>query len=66
MSSSNFRAGRSTNSNKPTARLGTKMKATGEVMAIDRNLEAALQKAVASLEPENIRNTFARTWRRIF
>jgi len=26
------------------------MKATGEVMAIDRNLEAALQKAVASLE----------------
>ncbi|MBU8787376.1 MULTISPECIES: carbamoyl phosphate synthase large subunit [Bacillus] len=31
-------------------KLGTKMKATGEVMAIDRNLEAALQKAVASLE----------------
>ncbi|MCY7855739.1 carbamoyl phosphate synthase large subunit [Bacillus sonorensis] len=31
-------------------KLGTKMKATGEVMAIDRNIEAALQKAVASLE----------------
>lgn len=30
--------------------LGTKMKATGEVMAIDRNLESAIQKAVASLE----------------
>ncbi|MGE6630961.1 carbamoyl phosphate synthase large subunit [Bacillus sp. NPDC077027] len=31
-------------------KLGTKMKATGEVMAIDRNLEAAIHKAVASLE----------------
>lgn len=31
-------------------KLGTKMKATGEVMAIDRNLESAIQKAVASLE----------------
>ncbi|WP_017754618.1 carbamoyl phosphate synthase large subunit [Calidifontibacillus oryziterrae] len=30
--------------------LGTQMKATGEVMAIDRNLESALQKAVRSLE----------------
>ncbi|MDM5297495.1 carbamoyl phosphate synthase large subunit [Bacillus pumilus] len=31
-------------------KLGTKMKATGEVMAIDRNLASAIQKAVASLE----------------
>lgn len=30
--------------------LGTQMKATGEVMAIDRNLEGALLKAVRSLE----------------
>ncbi|PJI09474.1 MULTISPECIES: carbamoyl-phosphate synthase (glutamine-hydrolyzing) large subunit [Clostridium] len=30
--------------------LGTQMKATGEVMAIDRNFEAALLKAVTSLE----------------
>lgn len=30
--------------------LGTQMKATGEVMAIDRNFEAALVKAVRSLE----------------
>ena len=30
--------------------LGTQMKATGEVMAIDRSLEATLQKAVRSLE----------------
>jgi carbamoyl-phosphate synthase large subunit len=30
--------------------LGTQMKATGEVMAIDRRFEAALQKAVRSLE----------------
>ncbi|WP_240374837.1 carbamoyl phosphate synthase large subunit [Bacillus piscicola] len=30
--------------------LGTQMKATGEVMAIERNLKAALQKAVRSLE----------------
>ncbi|SFP79142.1 carbamoyl phosphate synthase large subunit [Salibacterium halotolerans] len=30
--------------------LGTQMKATGEVMAIERNLEAAVQKAVRSLE----------------
>ncbi|QHZ46224.1 carbamoyl phosphate synthase large subunit [Bacillus sp. NSP9.1] len=35
-------------------KLGTKMKATGEVMAIDRNLEAALQKAVASLELKTV------------
>lgn len=31
-------------------KLGTQMKATGEVMAIDRTLESAIQKAVASLE----------------
>jgi len=30
--------------------LGTQMKATGEVMAVDRTFEAALQKAVRSLE----------------
>ncbi len=30
--------------------IGTQMKATGEVMAIDRSFEAALQKAVHSLE----------------
>jgi len=30
--------------------LGTQMKATGEVMAIDRSYEAALQKAIRSLE----------------
>src|SRR3989337_170992 len=30
--------------------LGTQMKATGEVMAIDRSFEAAIQKAVRSLE----------------
>ncbi len=30
--------------------LGSQMKATGEVMAIDRCFEAALQKAVRSLE----------------
>jgi carbamoyl-phosphate synthase large subunit len=35
---------------KANRRLGTKMKATGEVMAIDRTLEGALQKAVESLE----------------
>jgi carbamoyl-phosphate synthase large subunit len=31
-------------------RLGTQMKATGEVMALERTFEAALQKAVRSLE----------------
>ncbi len=31
-------------------KLGTKMKATGEVMAIDRSLEGAFQKAVSSLD----------------
>ncbi len=31
-------------------RVGTQMKATGEVMAIDRNFEAALLKAIRSLE----------------
>ena len=30
--------------------IGTQMKATGEVMAIDRSFEGALQKAVRSLE----------------
>ncbi|WP_044748695.1 carbamoyl phosphate synthase large subunit [Bacillus alveayuensis] len=34
--------------------LGTQMKATGEVMAIDRNMERAFQKAVHSLEGENL------------
>ncbi|MHB0867846.1 MAG: carbamoyl-phosphate synthase large subunit [Chloroflexota bacterium] len=33
--------------------LGTQMKATGEVMAIDRSFEASLQKAVRSLEQGN-------------
>ncbi len=33
--------------------LGTQMKATGEVMAIDRSFESALQKAVRSLEQGN-------------
>ncbi|MBB5325573.1 carbamoyl-phosphate synthase large subunit [Anoxybacillus tepidamans] len=33
--------------------LGTQMKATGEVMAIDRNMERAFQKAVHSLEGAN-------------
>ncbi len=33
--------------------IGTQMKATGEVMAIDRTFEAALQKAVRSLEFSN-------------
>jgi carbamoyl-phosphate synthase large subunit len=34
-------------------RIGTQMKATGEVMAIDRSFEAAFQKAVRSLEITN-------------
>jgi carbamoyl-phosphate synthase large subunit len=34
-------------------RLGTQMKSTGEAMAIDRSFEAALQKAVRSLELRN-------------
>ncbi|MCI9476947.1 MAG: carbamoyl-phosphate synthase (glutamine-hydrolyzing) large subunit [Emergencia sp.] len=33
-------------------KLGTQMKATGEIMAIDRNFESALLKAIASLETE--------------
>lgn len=37
---------------KADRRLGTQMKATGEVMAIEENLESALQKAVRSLEVE--------------
>jgi len=36
-----------------TKELGTQMKATGEVMAIDTNLESAIMKAIRSLE-ENI------------
>ncbi len=35
-------------------RLGTQMKATGEVMGIDRNIERALLKAVQSLEGGNL------------
>ncbi|MBS4207401.1 carbamoyl phosphate synthase large subunit [Bacillus sp. FJAT-50079] len=35
-------------------KLGTQMKATGEIMAIERNLPAALQKAVRSLELKTI------------
>ncbi len=31
-------------------KLGTQMKATGEIMAIDRNFESALMKGIASLE----------------
>ncbi|WP_338472149.1 carbamoyl phosphate synthase large subunit [Niallia sp. XMNu-256] len=34
-------------------KLGTQMKATGEVMGIDRNLERALLKSIQSLEIEN-------------
>ncbi|MGM9923984.1 MAG: carbamoyl phosphate synthase large subunit [Bacillus sp. (in: firmicutes)] len=41
-------------------KLGTQMKATGEVMAIDRNLESALQKAVSSLESKNVGLKLAR------
>lgn len=35
-------------------KLGTQMKATGEVMAIERNLESAFQKAIRSLEVKGI------------
>ena len=49
-SSSSCRASRSTSSRPPTARLGTQMKATGEVMAIDRTFGAALNKALRGLE----------------
>ena len=35
-------------------KLGTQMKATGEVMAIERNLESAFQKAVRSLDMKGI------------
>ncbi|WP_042349525.1 carbamoyl phosphate synthase large subunit [Bacillus massiliigorillae] len=41
-------------------KLGTQMKATGEVMAIDRNLESAIQKAVSSLESKNVGLKLAR------
>ncbi len=37
--------------------LGTQMKATGEVMAIDRTFEAALLKAMRSLEVKSARGT---------
>ena len=47
---SRSRAGRSTSSTLGDRTLGTQMKATGEVMAIDRSFEAALKKAVRSLE----------------
>ena len=47
---SRSRAGRSTSSRTGDRTIGTQMKATGEVMAIDRSFEAALQKAVRSLE----------------
>lgn len=35
-------------------KLGTQMKATGEVMAIERNLESAFQKAIRSLDMKGI------------
>ncbi|HSI66072.1 MAG TPA: carbamoyl phosphate synthase large subunit [Planococcus sp. (in: firmicutes)] len=35
---------------KADRKLGTQMKATGEVMAIERNMEAAFQKAIRSLD----------------
>ncbi|OIJ10471.1 carbamoyl phosphate synthase large subunit [Anaerobacillus alkalilacustris] len=35
-------------------KLGTQMKATGEVMAIERNLESAFQKAIRSLDIKGI------------
>ena len=41
--------------------IGTQMKATGEVMAIDRTFEAALQKAVRSLEQGRRRPRSGRT-----
>ena len=49
-SSSSCRASRSTSSRPPTGRLGSQMKATGEVMAIDRTFGAALNKALRGLE----------------
>ncbi|SDI00933.1 carbamoyl-phosphate synthase large subunit [Alteribacillus persepolensis] len=53
--------------------LGTQMKATGEVMAIERNLESALQKAVRSLEiktdglalPELVGHTVSALYKRL-
>ena len=38
--------------------LGTKMKATGEVMAIDRNLESAIQKQLHHLKLKRRASTF--------
>jgi carbamoyl-phosphate synthase large subunit len=38
--------------NRAERTIGTQMKATGEVMAIDRSIEGALQKAVRSLETD--------------
>ncbi|HEY8449989.1 MAG TPA: carbamoyl-phosphate synthase large subunit, partial [Bacillota bacterium] len=45
-------------------RLGTQMKATGEVMAIDRTFEAALHKAIRSLEIglDSLEWSPARSW----
>ena len=43
---SSCRASRSTSSRAPIARLGSQMKATGEVMAIERTFGAALNKAL--------------------
>ena len=44
------RAGRSINSRHANRKLGTQMKATGEVMAIGRTFEESIHKAVRSLE----------------
>jgi len=47
---SSCRASRSTSSRRPTGTLGSQMKATGEVMAIDRTFGSALNKALRGLE----------------
>ena len=49
-SSSSCRASRSTSSRRADRTLGSQMKATGEVMAIDRTFGAALNKALRGLE----------------
>ncbi|MCD8509901.1 MAG: carbamoyl-phosphate synthase (glutamine-hydrolyzing) large subunit [Bacillus sp. (in: Bacteria)] len=41
--------------------LGTQMKATGEVMAIDRSFEGALNKALRSMETNTAHSLFAKT-----
>ncbi len=45
-------------------RLGTQMKATGEVMAIDRTFESSLLKAVVSLEGKEtgLRKEYMSNW----